>query len=254
MDKNKTIIVILTIVIVVAAVLGVGLWVFYPRNPPQLANTPTNSLQYVQGNGNLATPESGVLPSATPLDMAMETPQPTPLGNVITQQVVIVDGSSTENRAANEVKNMVSSEPTPSPVSGLVVSGGANARPAPASSKPRAVQASIAPSRDAPARVKSSAKLPAAAPAIVPARHGSEFWIQVISSPNKDRVEQVRKELGSLGFNGLISTYNKSGSDFYRLRYGPYFAVAEAEKFKEWVKMIKGLEASYVVKQSGSKK
>lgn len=237
MDKNKTIIVILSIVIVAVATCAIALWLLSSNNraAPAVA---------AAGGQQAAVPSA-----SSTTDQA--TAAPSPASNV-TQQIMIVDGSHANydvgpdgrlvERAAASSTPTASAQPT-----GLVVSGGtAAATPAPAapspspSAKPKA--------SPAPAKTAKPATLPAAAPASAPAKHGNVvYWIQVISSPNKDRVEQVQKTLAGTGFVGRISSFNKAGSDYFRLRYGPYYEKAEANKFLDWVKVIKGLENSYVV-------
>jgi cell division septation protein DedD len=78
---------------------------------------------------------------------------------------------------------------------------------------------------------------------------GREYWIQVLSSPNRDRVENLKKGLATRGWAGRITVKNLNGIDYYRLRYGPFNQSDEANKFLGFVKAVKGLESSYTVEE-----
>lgn len=74
----------------------------------------------------------------------------------------------------------------------------------------------------------------------------TEYWIQVISSPSRDRVEQVYEELKSHGLGGRITTKLIDTTTYYRLRFGPYSAKPEAEKFLAWIRAIPEFSESYI--------
>jgi cell division septation protein DedD len=128
------------------------------------------------------------------------------------------------------------------------------AKQAKEAAEPRAVKAPAASAKPQPkAAVKAPVvkSTPAVSAKSSPAtkKSGKEFWIQVVSTTSKDRVEQVRKDLAALGINGRVMAFNKDGTDFYRLRYGPYGDREEAAKFLEWVKIIKGLDGSFITEE-----
>lgn len=76
-----------------------------------------------------------------------------------------------------------------------------------------------------------------------------EYWIQVISSPNRDRVEQVKKELAAKGWSGRISMVPVNKVEYFRLRYGPFDQTDEAGKFLGYLKVVPGLEKAFLVEE-----
>ncbi len=74
----------------------------------------------------------------------------------------------------------------------------------------------------------------------------TEYWIQLIASPNRDRVELARSTLADHSLGGRVTTRDIDGELFYRLRVGPYASQEEAEKFLEWITDIDGFEEAYV--------
>lgn len=278
---RKTILYVIASVVVVAAVFGVVLWLLNPRpsetggdvrfvrNPAMASPSPAPLvLDPSQGNAAVALQDpalaSPVAGTASPLETlnaqgALPIPVPTaaPAQTQTQRQelVLIVDGQPAQLAAdgtvirlgqgqAAAVERPVQAAAVPAPEATPAVLLGQDqpkaAKPAPSKKPAKPVAASKpAPAKTAPA--------PAAADS---AATGKQFWIQVISSPNRDRVEQVQGDLAALGFRGRISTKNVDGKDFYRLRYGPYVKKDEAVKFLDWVKMIKGFEASYISQEA----
>jgi DedD protein len=55
------------------------------------------------------------------------------------------------------------------------------------------------------------------------------------------------------GLAGQIVVREVEGTRFYRLRIGPYENKAEAEKFLNWVKEIKGFEESMIFERRGTR-
>lgn len=74
----------------------------------------------------------------------------------------------------------------------------------------------------------------------------TEYWIQLIASPSRDRVEQARGTLADYSLGGRVTTRDVDGELFYRLRVGPYESEGEAEKFLEWIQDIEGFEGAYI--------
>lgn len=105
--------------------------------------------------------------------------------------------------------------------------------------------APVAPKKPAPiARptpvVKSTPK-PAPITKIV-----NEYWIQTAAPTSLVGAEQAKKVLSDKGFPSTIQTKTIDGKVFYRVRVGAYLTKAEAEKFLEWIKEMKGFEESYI--------
>ncbi len=74
----------------------------------------------------------------------------------------------------------------------------------------------------------------------------TEYWIQVISSPTRDTIERARTRLDQRDLGTRVTTTTVNGSTFYRLRIGPYRRKAEAEKFLDIVSGLDGFEGSYI--------
>ena len=75
---------------------------------------------------------------------------------------------------------------------------------------------------------------------------GTEYWIQTGSFTSKTRAEQVRESLSSKGVVSRIVSKDVDGSNFFRVRVGPYQNKEEAEKFLGWIKGIENFENSYI--------
>jgi cell division septation protein DedD len=294
MDRNKTIISIIVIIVAVAMFIGVALWLFNPKNAQTAGTSQALPVQYVQGmggsvdSGAKAAGAAGQMPDPS----AGASPQ-APAVNVTSQQILVVDGAGnpitsdyqvgpdgllvrnpTDAGRGAAAAPQAGAAPSASPLpmadaggasakvrtdSGLVVSAGTQQGKAEISVKAVPKSAEKSPVPKAAAKAEKSAAMPQAKPAAKtkdpaakasPAvKGGKEYWIQVISTTSKDRVEQVRKDLAALGFNGRVMAFAKDGNDFYRLRYGPYADREEAAKFLEWVKIIKGLDGSFIAEE-----
>lgn len=70
------------------------------------------------------------------------------------------------------------------------------------------------------------------------------YWIQVLSSSSRARVEEIRDDLERSSIFGRITAREVDGAVFYRLRYGPFEQKNEAEKYLAEFKGI--FEDSYI--------
>jgi cell division protein FtsN len=77
-------------------------------------------------------------------------------------------------------------------------------------------------------------------------RSATNYWIQVISSPNLGLVRDAQETLEQNRLGSRITTTDVEGQNYFRLRVGPYDNEQEAEKFLGWVKEIEGFESSYI--------
>ena len=73
-----------------------------------------------------------------------------------------------------------------------------------------------------------------------------EYWIQAASYKNRSRAENLRVKLNADGMQGTVTTRTIDGNPYYRVRIGPYPDKQEAEKFLAWIQNIDGLESSYI--------
>lgn len=74
----------------------------------------------------------------------------------------------------------------------------------------------------------------------------TEYWIQAGSYTSMVRAEEVKQDLSQRGIASLITSKTVDGTDYYRVRIGPYGSEAEAEKFLGWIRGVSGFESSYV--------
>lgn len=258
MEQHRVLIVILSLTLFVAIVLGAGLWLFYPRaDEPevQLADLddreegrPFDPIEYLRGD------------EEEPLGLEPEDAEEPE------DEIIIVYGETDEEGAAPEERvkpeeamreegpRIVEErrvEPAAEPAdrdAGAVTDERRPAAPVPARDAPPDEDAEPAPAERAAERV--AARRPragdgakAAEPRIVTRK---EYWIQVISSPSLDTVEQAKQRLREWTISGLITSITNAGLTYYRLRIGPYTERAEAEKFLEWVRRIEGFGTSYI--------
>ncbi|MBN2553577.1 MAG: SPOR domain-containing protein [Spirochaetales bacterium] len=107
----------------------------------------------------------------------------------------------------------------------------------------------------APRPAPAAAKSPAAAAPTRPATRSdtrprevsiTEYWIQAGSYTSPSRAQEVAAVLEDQGLVSKITTRSLNEKTHYRVRIGPYMSKAEAEKFLEWVKAVKGFESSYI--------
>lgn len=266
MEQHRVLIVIVSMTLFLAVVLGAGLWLFYPREEerqPLLAELPAQDegrvfdpIEYLRGEEDLPGLEA-------------ETEEEED-GDII----IVYGESDAETAETDESPAAVRSrEPvaedrtaasedratTPAPPSSgrpRVVSESATDTPGPApspapASEPRQSApiensrpdaATAAPARPS-ARAQESAATTPAAPRTETRR---EYWIQVISSPSLDTVEQAKARLKEWTISGVITSTTKDATVYYRLRIGPYSEKDEAEKFLEWVGRIEGFGTSYI--------
>jgi cell division septation protein DedD len=238
MEQNKVLMIIVSVAIFFAAIVGVGVALLYPRGDGTVATADLDD------TGEFDPIEYVRRPEQAPLTETPERDEP----------VVIVYGEADD--AGTDDSD------TPGPA--IDTTGAADAERtitvAPARStetRPPAPEetAAIADSAETVGTTQSprvaeqapeqSATVPQSRPE--PRRiRVTEYWIQLIASPNRDRVEQVRGQLADYSLGGRVTTRDVNGELYYRLRVGPYENHAEAEKFLGWIKEIEGFEEAYI--------
>lgn len=236
MEQQKVLIIIISAALFIAAVLGVGLALFYPDAGGETAASARefDPIEY-------ARPER-------------EAPD---------EERVIVFGESDEvegeeaegEEAEGEQRVILLTEEEPqAPEEREPEQSGVTSRPA-RGEEPREREAAepaasrqSAPAREPAAPARQTTAAYQAAPQPEPRRiRVTEHWIQLISSPNRERVDLVRERLReeySLG--GRVTSREVEGTTYYRLRLGPYDDRAEAEKFLTWVRDIEGFSGAYI--------
>jgi cell division septation protein DedD len=72
------------------------------------------------------------------------------------------------------------------------------------------------------------------------------YWVQAISSPNRDTIEQAQRTLREHQLGTRIMTKEIGETTYFRLRLGPFAVREEAEKFLGWVMEIDGFGDSMI--------
>jgi DedD protein len=256
MEQHRVLIVILSLTLFLAVVLGAGLWLFYPGSQdaePQIAEvSPTEDgrefdpIEYLRGD------------EEEPIGLEPGEQEPAEQ-----EDVIIVYGESDEEEVPDEELEPDGEVPEtrivtqPRIVAEPVES--TDGRPAPSAAAPApGEEKEGAPPQERPVRETGKPKrdyepaVAAPAPAPEPTAEGprvvtrKEYWIQLISSPSLDTVQEARRQLRERTISGVITSISKDGTTYFRLRIGPYTKKAEAEKFLTWVQRIEGFGTSYI--------
>jgi cell division protein FtsN len=74
----------------------------------------------------------------------------------------------------------------------------------------------------------------------------TEYWIQTGSYSSRARADRIKEELDELGLSGRILSKDIDGSNYYRVRIGPYQEKSEADKFLNWVQQREQFKNSYI--------
>ena len=232
MENSKTLIVIVSVSLFVAAVLGLGLVLFYPREAPQVAGggVQSGSAGSFDAIEYLRDPDAE-RPSLETTDEDEESGDD---GDVVIVYGETVEERPDEERAAEEGR-------------GTAPEGAGEAETAPAERAPAAEAERPAERAPEPETVQPARTAPRRAPE-PPTREVqvTEYWIQVIATTSRDRVDMARERLREHELSGRITTKVVDGRTFYRLRVGPYTNKNEAAKFLDWVNDIEGFADSYI--------
>jgi DedD protein len=232
MENSKTLIVIVSVSLFVAAVLGLGLVLFYPREAPQVAGGGVHS----GSAGGFDAIEYLRDPDAErpSLETTEEDEGTEEDGDVVIVYGETVEERPDEERAAEEGR-------------GTAPERAGEAETAPAERAPAAEAERSAERVPEPETVQPARTAPRRAPE-PPTREVqvTEYWIQVIATTSRDRVHMARQRLREHELSGRITTKVVDGRTFYRLRVGPYTNKNEAAKFLDWVNDIEGFADSYI--------
>ncbi len=74
----------------------------------------------------------------------------------------------------------------------------------------------------------------------------TEYWIQAGSFSHRSSAEEAKESLQEKEFESVIFTKDVNGTQYFRVRIGPYKYKAEAEKFLTYVKNIDNFESSQI--------
>jgi cell division protein FtsN len=223
MEKNKILLIIVSVTLFLAAVLSIGLWFFYPRAkdkaaPQASATNKTSNFDPIEW---VRTKEEYPALSAKPGDEKKE-------------DVIIVYGEDKNKK----------------PIEQVTTQQAASTNQSKASETKTKVTEPIKPVATAPAKAETPKPKTPVKPKTITVR---EYLIQVGSFSTRDRAEQAGQVLKEKGLAGQIVSKDLDGIPHYRLRVGPYSNKAEAEKFLTWIRQIQGFENSIIFEGTGTK-
>ncbi len=225
MEQNKVLMIIVSVAIFFVAVIGVGVALLYPgidQDAPSAA-------------------ESGVR-EFDPIEYVRRQ-DTAPLVEDEDDPVIIVYGDTEPERPTETI------DPTLEDRDAVPTVPTIRERPArrpstPPEEEPRVTERAPAPT---PAEPAPAPARPAPEPTPTPRQvRVTEYWIQLIASPSRDRVTQAEQTLTDYDLGGRITTRDVEGQVFYRLRVGPYESKAEAEQALQWIRSIEGFSEAYV--------
>ncbi len=234
MEQHRTLLIIVSVTLFVAVVIGVGLALLYPEasgeSDQQLAASDGRSFDPIE---YIREPE----PEEPELQVSGDDEE--------NDDVIVVYGErEDEGKDADAAPEVTAADDA-------AASGDAAAadqEPAAAVvRKPREPAKELG--EPTPPSEPERKPAPAPEPELEPEpeyRRVTEYWIQVISSPRRDRVEQAKDRLETQELGGRITAKHIDGDTFYRLRVGPYNNKNEAEKFLGWISDIDGFAESYI--------
>ena len=256
MEQRKVLLIIVSVAIILAAIIGVGIWLFYPRaeaEPDQIAEAggglEWEPLDYLRGDGEVPELEAdeesegedlvvtyGVAEEEAPRDgrPGIVTEEPAPASERDTAAA-----TGAEETARAPVGRDDTAAPQPAVEADAAPARTVTTTPSSAAAQQDRKQSTQAPTQEPPAT---------AAERTAPARSATReeelsdraYWVQAISSPNRDTIEQAQRTLREHQLGTRVLTKEIGGTLYYRLRLGPFAVREEAEKFLGWVTEIDG--------------
>ena len=73
------------------------------------------------------------------------------------------------------------------------------------------------------------------------------YWVQMFSSPNVSRAEEIRDELTAKGLPANVIVREVNGETMYRVRLGAFNNESEADHYAKKARDMSGFESSFVV-------
>lgn len=231
MEQNKVLMIIVSVAIFFAAVIGIGVALLYPgQEATQVAA------------------QDRVVREFDPIEY-VRRPETAPLRREGDDPVIIIygdrDAPSQEEEVVADV-DPIETEPQERTITERP------ARPAPEPAAPARETAPAPTPAPAPAPTRQATPAPAPAPRPAPQTDEqrqvrvTEYWIQLIASPSRDRVQQAEGMLADHNLGGRVTTRDVDGELFYRLRIGPYNSRSEAEGFLETIRRVNGFEGAFI--------
>ena len=248
MENRNIMLVIASIAFLFVIVVGVGLWLFWPKDTTlegtaaasadTLFDKNFDSFEYYRGREEL--PGLTEEPQKPEEEAAIDKAEEETAAEKTSEEDITIAFGEAEKLPGDKViiepkdvsilpKEAVPSDKSPASVKTPVkttVPEKAVSKPTAAASKPTA-----------PERITEKK------PATITKK---EYEIQVGSYKTRNYAERINDQLKKLGFPGLIRTRDIGGATYYRVRLGPYSNENEAQKFLSWIKDIDGFGESYI--------
>ncbi|MFP4113619.1 MAG: SPOR domain-containing protein [Spirochaetota bacterium] len=280
MEQRRVLLIIVSVAIILAAIVGVGIWLFYPRDgaePQELAEAEGgfeyDPLDYLHGDGDVPGLEDEGEPEDEEGDFVVQ------YGVLEEEGVDQADGGFVDERPAfahpGDATRPNDRDPAPAGRDALAAdrpAGDGDGRSTPAGqaeprddtrtsvgderertaaqpsasrkiAEPRTPSGAIESREPAPARDTEPTRSEPAPGARLADR---AYWVQVISSPNRDTIEQSQLTLREHQLGSRILTKEIGDTIYFRLRLGPFAEREEAEKFLGWVTEIRGFADAMV--------
>lgn len=219
MDHRKLLIIILSVALFIALILGIALLAYYPGDDDDRVAL-------------------GERRQFDPIEFVRRAEEPEPdLTEEDDDDFVIIYGTRDPEVDDREPDDEIAvrprpedrevREPEPEPI-----------EPEPTEPKP------TEPKPMEPEPTEPEVREPVARPD--PERPTREYWIQVISSSSRDTAEAAKARLREQSLGSVIFPVTVDGRNYFRVRVGPYDNRGEADKFLNWVQNLDGFEQSYV--------
>lgn len=237
MEQNKVLMIIVSVAIFFAAVIGVGVALLYPGSGVEISGTTEGTVREFDPIEYVRRQETA------PLVDERDDPVIIVYGDTEPDDARVVDPTLSE-------RDLVDDKPTDAIIRERPARRTEREEPAPAPERtPEPVAAEQTPEPAPPVREttrRESAPTPPTQPPAPRQVRVTEYWIQLIASPSRDRVSQAERTLTDHDLGGRITTRDVEGQVFYRLRVGPYETEAEAQQALRWVRSIEGFGDAYI--------
>jgi cell division septation protein DedD len=258
MEQRRVLLIIVSITIVLAAIVGVGIWLFYPRDAaePDLVADAEGALEwepidYLRGDDELPGLDDDEEDGDFVVTYGVVEEEPERPAERASNAERASDAGDSDDRTPDDdfvteapaVVAVPEAEPTSTverdDAAGRSAVAQPSVDPAPTTRSPEAA---------APAVARAGTTPPQRDAAPTPSEELADraYWVQVISSPNRDTVEGARRTLLEHQLGSRILTKEIGGTTYFRLRLGPFAAREEAEKFLDWVADIDGFADSMI--------
>jgi DedD protein len=256
MEKKKIVLVAVSIGVFLVILIGASILVFSPKSPsPVASSAPASSIRPVERllPAGETKDLDAILPPADAVDLvkgpgSSQDPTPSSSSNRPKDNVFYIYGenpgqtTTAAERPASKNNQVVIDVPSTTPVVRTQPNTPSSVTPAPAA-KPAARPA--APSQTpAPAARQPAASKPAASGQ----KLIDNYWVQTGSFSAKVRAETVKETLASKGISSLIENREVNGTNFFRVRVGPYTSRNEADYWLALIKAMDGFEESQIWK------